>query len=202
MESLDDLRCVVCVKVLSEAAQHVPCQKFLCGACFGMLASTRCPVCTLQITTDTVLMRTDIDQRVVSEQRTCSCGRSFSFKDIDDHTDNCPTAQTIFQSTVRQAVIQPNHETANRSTFTCPFCSIKNFVRETLISHIESTHDEGSGVCPICVAMPWGDPNIECSNLLGHLKHRHKYDVDTYTDFGMEDDDILRRVLEESKLCR
>ena len=47
--------------------------------------------------------------------------------------------------------------------------------------------------------MPWGDPNYVSSNLASHLKQRHKYEVDTYTDFAMDDDEILRKVLEESK---
>jgi RING finger protein 114/RING finger protein 166 len=47
--------------------------------------------------------------------------------------------------------------------------------------------------------MPWEDPNIQSSNLLGHMQVRHRYDVDTYTDFEMNDEEVLRKVLEESK---
>ena len=56
-----------------------------------------------------------------------------------------------------------------------------------------------SGVCPICMVMPWGDPNYVSSDLLQHLKLRHQYDVDTYTDFAQEDDEIMQQILELSK---
>jgi hypothetical protein len=130
------------------------------------------------------------------------CGNILVFKDFDDHYDNCEAAQATFSEAVRDAVVKPKEEVVNRSTYGCPFCPLKDYVRETLISHIEETHGEVAGVCPICVVMPWGDPNIQSENLLGHLKHRHKYDVDTYTDFAIDDEEILRRVLEESKSCR
>ena len=46
----------------------------------------------------------------------------------------------------------------------------------------------------------YGDPNYISQNLLGHLEHRHAYDLDTYTQFEQTDDAILAQVLAASML--
>lgn len=44
----------------------------------------------------------------------------------------------------------------------------------------------------------YGDPNYVSQDLLGHLKLRHSYDLDTYTSYEMTDDDILAQILAKS----
>lgn len=53
-------------------------------------------------------------------------------------------------------------------------------------------------MCPICIVQEYGDPNYVSQDLLGHLKLRHKFDLDTYTNYEQTDDDILAQVLAAS----
>ena len=79
----------------------------------------------------------------------------------------------------------------NRSTFKCPFCGEANLERKNLLEHVNQRHKGKPGICPICVVQEYGDPSYVSQNLSSHLKARHMYDLDTYTDYSMDDDAIL-----------
>ena len=77
-------------------------------------------------------------------------------------------------------------------------CEERNLDRAALLQHFQGSHKGCSGVCPICAVMPWGDPNYVSQDLNGHMKMRHKFDYDTYTDFAEQEDEILRKAIEDS----
>ena len=83
----------------------------------------------------------------------------------------------------------------NRSTFNCSLCQAKNLERKGLLEHVNKNHKSRPGVCPICVAQPYGDPSYVSQNLVSHMKQRHQFDIDTYTDYDLDDDVILQQVL-------
>lgn len=63
--------------------------------------------------------------------------------------------------------------------------------RKGLLEHVNAKHKRQPGVCPICASQPYGDPNYVSSNLSSHMNMRHQYDMDTYTDYDLDDDAIL-----------
>ncbi|GAB6024947.1 hypothetical protein CHUAL_010048 [Chamberlinius hualienensis] len=68
-------------------------------------------------------------------------------------------------------------------SFTCPLCGKMGFTEGTLQEHVSSTHIEPSPyelVCPICAALPGGDPNLVTDDFAAHLmlEHRSPRDLD------------------------
>jgi hypothetical protein len=88
-------------------------------------------------------------------------------------------------------------QSVNRVTFNCTLCNGRNYDRKGYIAHVEQMHRHDQGVCAICKCQPWGDPNY-VTYLHGHLMKRHLFDYDTTVDYNEDEDEVLRRVLQQS----
>ncbi|CAH1103495.1 unnamed protein product [Psylliodes chrysocephalus] len=61
-------------------------------------------------------------------------------------------------------------------SYTCPYCSRMGFTDITLQEHVTSDHQDTNFevVCPLCAAMPGGDPNLMTDDFAGHLTLEHR----------------------------
>uniref|UniRef100_H3CQ27 RING-type E3 ubiquitin transferase n=1 Tax=Tetraodon nigroviridis TaxID=99883 RepID=H3CQ27_TETNG len=60
-------------------------------------------------------------------------------------------------------------------SFTCPYCGRMGFTETSLQDHVTSEHAETSTevICPICAALPGGDPNHVTDDFTAHLTLEH-----------------------------
>jgi len=133
----------------------------------------------------------------------CECGAEVPVLEADEHecaaTARARTARTA--SAAAQLAKAP--AVVNRSTFTCPLCRMANLTAKALVEHCNKEHSRCRrvpAICPICAAMPWGDPSYVSADFLNHLNLRHKCDYETLTDFAEDEETILARVLQQSAM--
>lgn len=67
-------------------------------------------------------------------------------------------------------------------SFTCPICGKMGFTELTLQEHVTAEHTDASSevVCPVCAALPGGEPNHVTEDFAAHLslEHRSNRDLD------------------------
>jgi len=208
MEKLDErLQCNICFQVVEDPVRHLTCQKVFCAQCLNILlcqsATSNCPNCRSQIFQEDLALDSNIETLLLQTYIKCTCGETVCYNIYNGHIDKCEAYNQSF----RFMALKPKEKVVNRWTFNCPGCDMKNLERKALVEHFSKSHRGFSGVCPVCASMPWGDSTYVSSNLSGHLKTRHNMDYDTLTviftqDYSLTDEEILKKVLEDSmKTC-
>jgi len=200
MEIPEEFRCCVCLSVAHNAV-HIGCPHPLCRGCAEAGSLTKCPVCPAPVPPDRHVDAA-FARKVLAARITCPCGAEVALLEAEEHKcahtaarANPPSSPTLGRS--------PPPPAPNRSTFACPLCPARNLTSQGLIEHCDQTHSNLRGriaaVCPICAAMPWGDPAYVSRDFLGHLRLRHHFEYEMYADFGEDDEEaVLQRVLAES----
>ncbi|XP_026472832.1 E3 ubiquitin-protein ligase KCMF1-like isoform X2 [Ctenocephalides felis] len=61
-------------------------------------------------------------------------------------------------------------------SYTCPYCNKMGLTDVTLQEHVQADHTDISFevVCPVCAAVPGGDPNLITDDFVGHLTLEHR----------------------------
>lgn len=194
-----DFQCVICLGVLITPVSHTTCRKHFCTPCINqsMQNSNDCPNCRTSLLTSPLISDHSLAQEINSTQYHCQCGESISYSNYNDHMTECRFMENLIKQAAKNTE-KPPVPVVNRWTYKCPRCDQKNLDRQGLLDHYKQRHRGQSGICPICSVMPWGDSNYVSQNLDSHMHLRHKYDTETYTDYSMEDEQILQKVMQDS----
>ncbi|KAL3863517.1 hypothetical protein ACJMK2_005271 [Sinanodonta woodiana] len=89
-----------------------------------------------------------------------------------DHPVQCILTRTDFDIFYGGEALSPEQP----QSFTCPYCSKMGFTEVSLQEHVTSEHMDASNevVCPICAALPGGDPNHVTEDFSAHLTLEHR----------------------------
>uniref|UniRef100_A0A8D1H368 RING-type E3 ubiquitin transferase n=1 Tax=Sus scrofa TaxID=9823 RepID=A0A8D1H368_PIG len=177
------------------SGQLWPCPIQFCGECLQpclQVPSPLCPLCRLPFDPKKVDKATHVEKQLSSYKAPCrGCSKKVTLAKMRVHVASCVKVQEQMASCPKFVPVVPTSQpipsaVPNRSTFTCPYCGARNLDQQELVRHCVDNHrsDPNRVVCPICSAMPWGDPSYKSANFLQHLLHRHKFSYDTFVVGG------------------
>lgn len=214
MRKEDEFKCPLCLDVLENPFKLQPCNHLYCRDCISPLLpknakdqNSKCPICRTTITSGA--LDTDTIEQLEKMQAECEgCQQKVHVTDLSKHQTKCESFLNLNKSRIQKNILKVDETKVakNRSTFACPFakngCKVKNLDNKGLIDHLNKKHrreKNKSGVCPICVSMPWGDPNYVSNNVIQHIQTRHAFDYIEFVDYNQDDEDaMLQAILAKS----
>lgn len=109
---------------------------------------------------------------------TCYEAGATTTRHTTEHPMQCILTRTDFDLYYGGEAISVDQPQA----YTCPFCGKTGFTETTLHEHVTSEHPDTSFevVCPVCAALPGGEPNNVTDDFAAHLtlEHRTPRDLD------------------------
>ncbi|XP_018613128.2 uncharacterized protein LOC108937594 [Scleropages formosus] len=82
-----------------------------------------------------------------------------------------------------------NSQSSSVMAFSCPYCQRGGLDELDLLDHCNNhhQHDPRPVVCPVCAALPYGDPSYCSRNFIGHLNLRHCFYREDFMDVQQSD---------------
>lgn len=124
-----------------------------------------------------------------------------SLKLSQDSTGNSFRSDSSTSEIGENSTLQVPEEAANgHPTFKCPLCQESNFTRQRLLDHCNDRHlyQIDPVICPICVSLPWENPNQITRDFVGHLNQRHQFDYGDFMNLQLDEETRLQNAVEES----
>eukprot|EP00794_Sanderia_malayensis_P005391 gene5391-6064_t len=89
-----------------------------------------------------------------------------------DHPMQCILTRSDFELFYAGEAVQFDQS----QSYTCPYCGKLGMSETRLHEHVTGEHLSSSAevICPVCAAMPGGDPNRVTDDLVGHLNMEHR----------------------------
>lgn len=218
-ESLESqFSCPICLEVYHKPVSIASCAHTFCGDCLQpclQVTSPLCPLCRMPFDPKKVDKSSSVEKQLSSYKAPCrGCSKKVTLVKMRSHISSCtkvqeqmancpkfmpvvPTSQPIPSPQTPSVPSKTLSNIPNRSTFVCPYCGARNLDQQELVKHCMENHrnDPNKVVCPVCSAMPWGDPSYKSSNFLQHLLHRHKFSYDTFVDYSIDEESALQAAL-------
>ncbi|XP_061029643.1 E3 ubiquitin-protein ligase RNF166 isoform X2 [Eubalaena glacialis] len=187
--------CPICLEVYHRPVAIGSCGHTFCGECLQpclQVPSPLCPLCRLPFDPKKVDKAAHVEKQLSSYKAPCrGCSKKVTLAKMRVHVASCVKVQEQMANCPKFVPVVPTSQpipsaVPNRSTFACPYCGARNLDQQELVKHCVDGHrgDPNRVVCPICAAMPWGDPSYKSANFLQHLLHRHKFSYDTFVPPG------------------
>ncbi|XP_062849683.1 E3 ubiquitin-protein ligase RNF138-like [Trichomycterus rosablanca] len=218
MDTQQDYDCPICQEVLKMPIRTRQCQHLFCKDCFQTAVRSQglqCPMCRGPVS-EREPKALDIQQTMRETKAKCrACGNEKFLNRMRLHYKTCrsyieeygpvsnPTpvvpAQVPIQTHSSEVIpdIQiPTVPESIQRLYTCPYCTVSGLGDLELVEHCVQYHSQERtpAVCPICMCMPFGDPNYYSRNLIGHFLRRHPYSYSGYMDEDDEDVQICMAV--------
>ncbi|XP_069918014.1 E3 ubiquitin-protein ligase RNF166 [Oryctolagus cuniculus] len=198
--------CPICLEVYHRPVAIGSCGHTFCGECLQpclQVPSPLCPLCRLPFDPKKVDKAAQVEKQLSSCKAPCrGCSKKVTLAKMRVHVASCLKVQEQMASCPKFVPVVPTSQpipsnVPNRSTFACPYCGARNLDQQELVKHCVDSHrsDPNRVVCPICSAMPWGDPSYKSANFLQHLLHRHKFSYDTFVDYSIDEEAAFQAAL-------
>ncbi|XP_062327452.1 E3 ubiquitin-protein ligase RNF166 isoform X2 [Osmerus eperlanus] len=183
--------CPICLEVYHKPVSIASCAHTFCGECLQpclQVTSPLCPLCRMPFDPKKVDKSSSVEKQLSSYKAPCrGCSKKVALVKMRSHITSCTKVQEQMANCPKFVPVVPTTQPIpsnipNRSTFVCPYCGARHLDQQELVKHCMDNHrnDPNKVVCPVCSAMPWGDPSYKSSNFLQHLLHRHKFCYDTF----------------------